>query len=321
MFKRLYQKIHKPKRVLFYRDLTAYTGGHQKAADYFDHLVSSKSFDPYIAFSSASRWDEFNPWVGTDSRRLVDYLPQRYDYAFLAGMDWQKYLITSRPANQPVINLIQHVRHADPAESLYEYLSQKAIRICVSRQVADAIQHTDRVNGPVISIPNGVDLPISNREKIYDLVILGIKQPDLAAAIYEQLAATGLQILLVNQQVPRDIWFEHLAASKCALLLPNITEGFYLPALEAMEYCHLVIVPDCVGNRDFCKNEKNCLIPEYNTESIVASVKQGMRLLEDEHVLTVFKREMNETLRVHSLANERKAFLKLMADVKGLWAM
>jgi hypothetical protein len=62
-------------------------------------------------------------------------------------------------------------------------------------------------------------------------------------------------------------------------------------------------------------------MPEYNAESILASVKQGLHLQQNEHVLTVFKREMGETLRIHSLLNERKAFLGLMADVKSLWAM
>ncbi|RZA09932.1 MAG: hypothetical protein EOO68_00285 [Moraxellaceae bacterium] len=321
MFKRFFQKVHKPKRVLFYRDLTYYTGGHQKVADYFSHLASSNSFDPYISFSPVSRWDNFNPWVDINPQRFVEYLPQQYDYAFIAGLDWRVYLAADRLANQPVINFIQHVRHADPAEELYGYLDQRAVRICVSQQVADAIEQTGRVNGPVVTIPNGVELPISSAEKAYDLVILGIKQPELATAIYEQLISTGITILLVNQQVPRNIWFEYLAASRCALLLPNTTEGFYLPALEAMQYCDLVVVPDCVGNRDFCKHNKNCLMPEYTLDSILATMKQSVHLQQDEHVLTVFKQQMRETLRIHSLASERKAFLGIMTKIEALWTI
>jgi hypothetical protein len=322
VFKHLYQKLYKPKRVLFYRDLTAYTGGHQKVADYFGHFISSKYFEPYISFSPASRWDEANPWFGGDFHRLVDYLPTNYDFAFVAGMDWRTYLDVERPVNQPVINFIQHVRHADPAEDVFEYLHQRAIRICVSQQVANSIQQTGNVNGPVFTIPNGVELPVIGIEKNYDLIILGIKQPALALAIYERLkAAPGLRILLVNQQVARNVWFEYLAASRSALLLPNFTEGFYLPALEAMNYCDMVIVPDCMGNRDFCKNNQNCFMPHYNIESILASVEQALASLQNEHLLTAFKHQMRETLRTHSLANERKAFLALMADVKNVWAM
>lgn len=321
MFKHLYQKIHKPKRVLFHREFTAYYGGHQKVADYFGHLESSFSFDPYIHFSHDSRWDNTNPWFGIEPYKLVEYLPTNYDYVFLAGMDWDNYLAVDRPARQPVINFIQHVRHADPTEYLFTYLNQRAIRICVSREVAAAIQQTGRVNGPVLTIPNGVDLPVLAVAKEFDLVILGIKQPAMASAIYEQLASIGLKILLVNELVPRKQWFEYLAASRIALLLPNVTEGFYLPALEAMNYCDVVIVPDCVGNRDFCKNAKNCFMPGYTTEELLGSVEHALGLLHNEHVLTTLRLEMRETLRAHSLSSEKKAFLSVMKDIKKLWAM
>lgn len=287
-------------------------------ADYFGHLAASKAFVPYISFSSASRWDAFNPWQGRD---VVEYLPANYDYAFVAGTDWRTYLDAMRPANQPVINLIQHVRHADPAEDVFAYLGQPAIRICVSSQVADAIRQTGKVNGPIFTIPNGVNLPELGLDKVYDLVILGIKQPELALSLYKQFSALGLKILLVSQQVPRMQWFEHLAASRIALVLPHATEGFYLPALEAMKYCDLVVVPDCVGNRGFCKDNQNCLMPQYDQESIAATVEKALGLLQNEHVLTVFKREMGETLRAHSLVQERAAFLALMRDVKNLWVM
>ncbi|GGY82477.1 hypothetical protein GCM10011613_29090 [Cellvibrio zantedeschiae] len=304
--------------MLFYRDVQKLFGGHLKVADYFEHLASSASFVPCVSLSDNSRMDASNPWFG---KRSVEYLPANYDYVFLAGMDWRDYLAVDHPPNQPVINLIQHVRHADPAEDVYQYLTQRAIRICVSQQVADAIQQTEKVKGPVFTIPNGVDLPDLSLEKSYDVIILGVKQPGLSREIHEQLTVSGEKVVLVSEQVPRDLLFEYLAASRVAILLPNVTEGFYLPALEAMKYCDLVIVPDCVGNRDFCKDNQNCLMPEYNLEAILASAAQAKHLLQNEHVLTVFKREMGETLRAHNLAKERQAFLEIMANVKKLWAM
>jgi len=318
VLKCLYQKIIKPKRVLFYRDFVSYYGGHQKIADYVTHLESSFSYKPDISFSAQTHWDASNPWYPTYKEKSVPYNPANYDFIFLAGTDWKQYLPFAT-ANKPVINLIQHVRHADPESDVYEFLSQRAVRICVSHQVAEAISATGRVNGPIYTIPNGVDLPLLATEKVYDLIILGIKQPEIARTIQQQLVLYGLRLLVVDQWVPREEWLNLLATSHIALLLPNFTEGFYLPALEAMKYCSLVIVPDCIGNREFCKDNQNCLMPEYDIHSMLACIDRCLHLLKSEQVLTVFRQEMNKTLNIYTLANERRAFLGIMRDVEKLW--
>lgn len=321
MLKRLYQKIHKPARVLFYRDLIAHTGGHQKVADYFEHLQSSCNFYPEISFSARTRWDISNPWFPEYQHRSVAFSPALYDVIFLAGMDWQVYLPEVREPGQPVINLIQHVRHANPDTELYGFLEQRAIRICVSPQVACAINATGRVKGPVFTIPNGVDLPVLPNQKRYDIIILGIKQPDLAKQIEQHLAATGLSVLLVGQWVPRKSWYQLLAASRLAVLLPNTTEGFYLPALEALNYCDQVVVPDCIGNRDFCKHEQNCFMPMYDVDSILTSIGRSLALMNNNEALAECKRNAAKIVADYGIAKERKAFLAIMANVKKLWSL
>ena len=81
---------------------------------------------------------------------LAAWSAERADMLFLGGMDWAVLSEAQRRSPpKPVINLIQHVRHANPNESLYQYLSYRAIRICVSAPVADALTATGRVNGPL----------------------------------------------------------------------------------------------------------------------------------------------------------------------------
>lgn len=319
MLNRLYKQILRPKQVLFYRDLSAHTGGHQKVADYFGHLESSFYFHPEISFSARTRWDISNPWFPTYQHKSVAFNPIEYDAVFLAGLDWQVYLPFARELNKPVINLIQHVRHADPKSDVFEFLSQPAVRICVSQQVASAINATGIVNGPVFTIPNGVDLPILPHEKLYDLIILGIKQPDLAKQLELRLESKGFRLLVVDTWIPWKEWLGLLAKSRMALLLPNFTEGFYLPALEAMHYCDQIIVPDCIGNRDFCKYEQNCLMPAYDIDSILASIDCALVVLDSKEELARFKHNAAETVSAHSLANERRAFLKIMGNIKNLW--
>src|SRR5690606_30855960 len=108
-------------------------------------------------------------------------------------------------------------------------------------------------------------------------------------------------------------------ASRIAILLPSATEGFYLPALEAMNYAELTVVPDCVGNRNFCHDRQNCLFPAYNTQALVAAVKEALQLLEQPDQLNIFKRNCADILAYHSLERERTEFHDLMRQLDSLW--
>lgn len=311
---------HRRRNVLLYRDFQEYTGGHQKVADYFEHLQSSFYFNPSIAFSSSTTWDKSNPWFPEHQNQSLDYNPANYDYAFLAGMDWQVYLSSPRPKSQPVINLIQHVRHADPAQPMHRFLSERAIRICVSPEVADAIVATEKVNGPVFVVANGIDIPvIEPQQKQHDIFIFGPKNPQLAQELKANLAQQGVSALCMNEWLPREELLVLLASSRIAVMLPNKTEGFYLPALESMRYADITIVPDCVGNRSFCHNQQNCLIPEYNGAALADAVYEALVLLQQPERMNIFKQHCAATLAYHSLQRERTEFLALMNQVDELW--
>jgi glycosyltransferase involved in cell wall biosynthesis len=45
-------------------------------------------------------------------------------------------------------------------------------------------------------------------------------------------------------------------------------EGFALPPLEAMATGGAVVCTDAHGNRDFCLDGENCLMPEQNPEAV-----------------------------------------------------
>lgn len=306
--------------TIFYRDFQEYTGGHQKVADYFQHLKGLPEFVVNIAFSSNTRWDESNPWFPAYQEQQINYLPVDYDYVFLAGMDWTVYLPSPRPKNQPVINLIQHVRHADPAQPMHQFLSQRAVRICVSPEVAAAINATGKVNGPVFTIANGIDIPaIEPQQKRHDVLIFGPKNPQLAKELKNNFAQQSIHAACVTDWLPREELLMLLSSSRIAVMLPNPTEGFYLPALESMYYADITIVPDCVGNRSFCHNRQNCLIPEYNSAAVEAAVCEALVLLQQPEQLNIFKQHCESTLAYHSLARERTEFLTLMSQVDELW--
>lgn len=313
-----------PRTVLFYRDFRGFTGGHLKVWHYFNHIQYAQGYQAQIAFSADSIWDETNPWHLMRSQILTNWNSEQAAILFIAGMDWSILSAAQRALPpKPIINLIQHVRHADSQLPLYQYLQHPAIRICVSAEVADALTATKIVNGPIFTIPNGIDdqdLPISPswaKRKI-DILIVGIKQPAFATELHQRLNSQNLAIETIINAIPRANFLTLLANSKIAVFLPHATEGFYLPALEGFKLNSLVICPDCIGNRQFCLPEKNCLQPNYEIEAFVQQIQRALNLSESEKTTLLLN---GQTIaQQYSLLKERQAFLKILADVDKLWS-
>jgi glycosyltransferase involved in cell wall biosynthesis len=118
--------------------------------------------------------------------------------------------------------------------------------------------------------------------------------------------------------LPRSEYLQRLCQSTAVVALPRPTEGFYLPALEAMACGAIVICPDCVGNRDFCKDGINCFRPGYDADEILAAIYRAMALSPDEAAL--MRENGYATVREHSLERERANFLDILHRVDEIWA-
>jgi hypothetical protein len=222
----------------------------------------------------------------------------------------------------PVINLLQGIRHADPVEPLYGFLSHRAIRICVSEAVANAVAATGRVNGPLHVIPNGTDLASAPRTAAWggrscDVVIAGVKAPELGAALLRRLSTEGRRVRLLDAWIPRPAFLSALEDSRVALLLPTPREGFYLPAIEAMALGTLVVCPDCVGNRSFSLPGRNCLQPAYTTDALVEATLASLSLPFERREAIL--EEGRRTAERHDLLTERRTFLEILETTKDVW--
>lgn len=306
--------------ILFYRDFKGFTGGHLKVWDYYQHVKSYADFDAKIYFSEASVWTK-NPWlaVKNENKLLTKWIPSDSDVLFLAGMDWLSLAEQDRQQPpSPVINLIQHVRHADKNNPLYDFLKYPATRICVSQEVADAISATGQVNGSIVVNPNGIEHslfppPLMLDDKDISFLIIGLKEPLLAKQVSKQLSTLGIQSHLVIDHLQRKDFLSLINRAKTVLFLPNKTEGFYLPALEAMYLKALVICPDCVGNRGFCIDSITCFAPSYITDDIVLAVKNS--LLIDSKKRAVLVNKAYEHANTSTLQKERKKFLDTLCSL------
>lgn len=306
------------KKVLFYRVFNAfkgYTGGHQKLYDYYKHLSMHDSFDVDIVFSDETLWDKSNPWMG-EYKYIIkneNINIDEYDILFVEGTDWMD-IEGGVEEKIPIINLIQAVRHANPDNIRYKFLTRKAIRIAVSNEVASAIKNTNQVNGFIYTIENGHEMPDVNKVKLYDIYILGKKNPKLAHSLEEKFRNLGYKVLCTRKNINRETVFNNMASSRISVVLPNQTEneGFFLPGLEAMKYSDIAIVPDCIGNRSFCFDRENCLMPNYTQEDITNAMFEAINIIKDKISLKKYKRKALQTIQKHDIKNERDAFYKLL---------
>ena len=321
------------RTVWFYRDYQGLTGGQVKHSHYFDHVLRMPGFAPKITFrgeplSESHALERRALWPAGDEGPAARWEPGRRGVLFLAGVDW-RYLAESglESLPNPRINLIQGVRHAHEGTELHRYLAHRAIRICVSREIADAISATGRVEGPILTIPNGIDvqptapaeedLAAAHRTRPRPITILGYKRPDLARALSRRFDEERIAHPPATEFLDRRRFLERLAESRVAVCLPLAEEGFYLPALEAMAAGCLVVTLDCIGNRGFCRHGENCLIAEPGLDSLFDAAKKALALPAPEREGLL--RRARDTAAGHSLDTERARFHAVLEDVDRLW--
>jgi hypothetical protein len=298
--------------MLFLRDFTAFRGGSLKVFDYFNHAAASQRIRPLIYMTDRTGRESTNPWVSAGILGIPKITAA--DSYFVAGLDWG-FLdeagidVTSKP----VINLIQGFGYADPENIQYQYLLRKALRICVGPEIADAVRKTGRVNGELVCIPNCTDLSALSdylvTEKRRDVFIAGFKNPPMAEQIGQALLGRGLDIDTSFQLIPRKDFLTRMAAARIALLLPQKVEAFPLFALEAMALKSAVVIPDCVGNRSYCRNDETCVVAQYDQASLA---RAAIELLADPGRQKRLVDAALLTAQAHSLDRERSQFYSIL---------
>lgn len=309
--------------LLFRRHFRCLTGGHLKVLHYLQHAEGSQAYRPGVHLVPGSRRGRENPFGGDPAKIVRAWRPREAAALFVAGLDWEAVPADLRI---PVVNLVQHVRHADPGDPRHGFLVRRAVRICVSPEVADAIQATGLVNGPVVTIPNGIDVvdhvpdgDVSNAlgERHTGLLVAGWKEPERTRRVAALLRGRGAAPEVIDRQIPRGEFLRRLAAAGTVVLLPHSREGCFLPALEAFALGCLVVCPDCVGNRGFCRDGDTCLVPPGDPEAIAAAGLAAMALPAPDRSRIVERARTEVAAR--DLTAERRAFLTLLDDLPSAW--
>jgi hypothetical protein len=309
-------------RVLFSRNFQRFQGGHLKVFHYFQHVRSSPRHEAWIRFTADSRWDASNPWWNERGAVLDGQgeIPPP-DVLFLAGADW-RWLEPDqrRRPPRPVINLIQGF-HGPGREELNAFLAHPAIRLAVSAELGAWLERQG-AQGPVIVVPIGLDLerlpaarPPSQRD--LDCLVLAVKEPPLGRGIARRLQRAGHEVLLVEEPLSREELLDAMARARVAVHLPVRLEGAYLPALESMALETVVVCPDCIGNRSFCRDGDTCFVPRRSERAIARAASEALSASRSE--LAPMLAAAHAESRAHGLHTERSRFLAILDDVEELW--
>lgn len=304
------------RRLLFSRHFVNYTGGHGKVLDYIGHADAHPGWSAHVGVHPGSV-REGNPFLDHPRSQIGRVAAQADDALLLAGADWE--WAPPESDQRVVFNLVQGIRHADPAGALHAHLSRKAIRICVSHAVAEAIRATGVVRGPVHVIPPGLALPatiaLAGTER-RGVFIHGHKQPELGRALADALRRDGWHVDLEQGLVDRPGFLARMAQAEIAIPLPLAEEGFFLPGLEAMAMGTLLVGVDAGGNRDYLRDGENAIVASLEVDAIV----RAMNELPGVEQRQAMVRAGLETAARFTLERERRAFHGLLDDGESQWA-
>jgi GT2 family glycosyltransferase/glycosyltransferase involved in cell wall biosynthesis len=120
-------------------------------------------------------------------------------------------------------------------------------------------------------------------------------RPELCLFGIEPELAEGQQVRYVES--PDDEQVNELFCQATVFVQTSVHEGFALPPLEAMATGAAVVCTDAHGNRDFCVDGVNCLMPEANAGAVSAAIA---RLLADPELRARLGRAGIETVQEYA---------------------
>lgn len=288
------------------------SGGHIKVRDYFLHCLRHPELEPYLYFTPDSSYESSALWADIPRERIVRSSEDKcFDLAFVAGKDWK--LLSSTSGARRIIHFVQSIEQCTEGHPMFSLLKRPAMRICTSEAVAQ-MSEPHRV-GEATVIENGIPLDLfkPRAKRRGSILIWGKKNPALSEHLCTELAKRGLDPTLLRDYIPREAFARQLGETEIFIGVPKPTEGFFLPALEAMASGCAVICPDAAGNRGFCLHEETCLIPEFDDAGSYLEMVDILR--SDTALTTQVQRNGLRMAATHSLERERVQFHRFVDDV------
>jgi glycosyltransferase involved in cell wall biosynthesis len=310
----------KKKVIQFAIQSSVPSGGSLKVKHYFEHSLGLETLETKLYMPPETEWSTENLWYPHKAKVIPRIEWGEVDIAFISGWGWERFIPKKYHENPPftIIYLIQSFDKLDPQSRRYKFLFKPAIHVCVSDPLKKRLQNIDHVNGDIRLIAAGTDLvdfPImESRLKSIDVLIVGNKNVELGQELEKRFKSYNKKSVFLSKTINREMFINYLLRARITILLPQKTEGFYLPAIEAMAAGSLVICPYVLGN-DFCIDGYNCLVPDYNIQSIISCLDKALVFSSDKFQEMLHK--ARKTSLENNLKKERKSFHSLINEILG----
>jgi len=294
-----------PLRIVYVTEDTGVGGGHR---DIFEHLNRLAARGHDVALYSLG---EPPTWFGLDVpvRSFVDYHELSKELAQVDAIKVATWWMTSAhvwaasiPRGIPVyfvqdIETSYYPDHERARHAVLDSYRPEFRYMTISSWNRERLRELDL---DAELIPPGIDLdtfrPRPDVARRDDMVLalgrsnplknlpltldawraLPAKRPELCLFGIEPELATDPGIRYVES--PDDERVGELFSQATVFVQTSTHEGFALPPLEAMATGAAVVCTDAHGNRDFCVDGVNCLMPGFHAEEVSAAIA---RLLAD----------------------------------------
>ena len=222
-----------------------------------------------------------------------------------------------------IIHIIQNVRHANP-RWLDGYplrlLTRPAARISTNAVVHEAIRPwlDPRSFHRVINL--GHDVGYFRKERLGSPLSRPVRvahttwKSDIGDHVERRLDDDSFAFRSIRRQSDWAELRELYHWADVFLCAPNQEEGFYMPALEAMEAGCIVVTPDVGGNMAFCRPDENCVLVEFGDVDSYGAALRGISGWSTD-TLDRFRRAASTATVPFDLQVERRSFLDYLGDL------
>jgi GT2 family glycosyltransferase len=249
----------------------------EAAPDWFDLQVPVRSFEDYDALVEAltpvdaikvaTWWNTSHAiWRASVVHGIPVYFVQDIETSYYSSMpELQDAVLASYRHEFRYMTISSWNRDRLRELGLDAVLIPPGIDLENFRPLDDVQRRSDMIlalgrSNPLKNLPLTLDAWRRLPEPRPELCLFGI-EPDLAGE-------PGIRYVTA----PTDAEVNELFNSAAVFVQTSIHEGFCLPPLEAMATGGAVVCTDAHGNRDFCVDDENCLLPDASASAVSQAI-------------------------------------------------